>query len=327
MKPAARLTIDGVDASGDLVGRVISIAVTDKEGVTSDTCQIVLNNKPFAAVPRKGAKIRIWLGYADIGLSFMGTFVVDTVELALFPHTMTISGKGADLREKMKENRERHWDGASVGDIVADIASEYGLAAKIDGDVGAHVYPWFGQQDESDLNVLRRLELRHGGLFSIKDGNLVFARRGAGTNAAGEALPEVVVTTQNHVEGTPRIKFGDRAEYKEVAAYYQDRDSAERVEVRTPSSPSASATYRVGEPAADIGEAISISRSKAAELKRQEISFSVTMIGTPAGRAGAPLRFDVGYPDVDRVAFIIETAKHDWSKSGYTTSLDGKLKV
>ncbi|MBU2533343.1 MAG: late control protein D [Alphaproteobacteria bacterium] len=327
MKPQARLTIDGLAAGGELMGRVLSINVTDKDGAGADTCKISLNNWPPASVPRKGAKISIWLGYAGQQLAFMGTFVVDTVEVALFPHTMSITGKSADFREKMKENKERHWDNTSVADIVADIAADHGLVAKVADEVGAHVYSWFGQQDESDIHVLRRLEQRLGGLFSVKDGNLVLAKRGAGANAGGEQLTGLLVTKANLIEGTAKVKYGDRAEYGEVAAYHQDKGKAERVEVRMPSSASAAALYRLGEPFADAAEAEVAAKSKAEDLKRQAVSFSCSIIGTPSARAGAPIGFDVGYPDVDQVDFIIETAKHDFSKSGYKTALDGKLKT
>ncbi len=326
MKPQARLTIDGLAAGGDLMDRVLSINVTDKEGAGADTCKISLNNWPPASVPRKGAKIRIWLGYAGHQLAFMGTFVVDTVEVVLFPHTMSITGKSADFREKMKENKERHWDETSVADIVAAIAADHGLSAKVDEAVGKHIYSWFGQQDESDIHVLRRLEQRHGGLFSVKDANLILAKRGAGANTSGEQLTCLLVTKANLI-GPLKVKYGDRAEYSEVAAYHQDKGKAERVEVRMPSSASAVALYRLGEPFADAAEAKAAAKSKAEDLKRQAVSFSCPIIGTPSARAGAPIGFSVGYPDVDQVAFIIETAKHDYSKSGYRTALDGKLKT
>lgn len=56
----------------------------------------------------------------------------------------------------LKQHRSSHWDGKSVSDIVSDIAGRHGLTAAIDRAVGVHVYPWFGQQDESDLHVLER---------------------------------------------------------------------------------------------------------------------------------------------------------------------------
>lgn len=327
MKPKCKITIDGAGASGELVSRLISCDVTDKEGISSDSVSLQLKNSPPAEIPRRGAKIRVWLGYEGVDLSFMGTFVVDEVEVTLFPHIMQITGKSADLREKMKENKERHWDNKKISEIVGDIADEHGLTAKVDSQVGGHQYAWFGQQDESDIHVLRRLERRHGALFSVKDDQLVFAKRGAATTSGGAPLSGIVVTPQNVIDGSARIRFADRSEYKKVTAYHQDKGKVERAEEYAGSSGAATANYRLGEPFADRAEAGRAAASKSAELKRSEISFSCSIFGDPAARAGAPLTFSQVKAQVDDIEFVIETAKHSWKKSGYTTSLDGKLKV
>ncbi len=327
MRPQCRLTIDGAAASGTLMDRMISVSVTDKEGFASDTCSIKLNNHPAASIPKRGVKMRIWLGYAGGAMSFMGTFVVDGVEVSLFEHTMTISGKGADFREKMKENKERHWDNATIADIISEIAGDHGLSAKVDGAIGAFTYEWFGQQDESDMHVLKRLEERHGALFSVKDGNLVFAARGAGTNADGTALPQITVTPDNLVEGSGSIRYSDRTSYKKVTAYHQDVEKGERVELDWESPDDAQAIYKIGEPFASDKEASAAAASKGKELKRQEISFSAKILGDPTARAGCPLTFSGMEAGIDGIAFIVETATHTYSKESYTTALDGKLKV
>jgi len=326
MRPNCKITIDGILASDFMMSRVISCEVMDKEGVSSDTCRIEMNNSPAVKIPRRGAKIRIWMGYGS-DVVFMGTFVVDETSLSLFPHKMSITGKAADWREKMKENKERHWDAKTVKNIVSQIASDHGLKANVDSGVGAHLYDWFGQQDESDINVLRRLEQRHGALFSIKDGMLIFVKRGAGKTATGVALNGIKVSQDNIVEGSGKITLSDRAEYKEVVAYHQNKDEAKREEISIASSSSGAAIYRMGEPFSSVGEATAAAKSKAEELKRQAIKFSCTIFGNPAARAGAPLVFLGMEVGIDGFEFIIETARHSWSKSGYTTALDGELKI
>ncbi|MCF6344184.1 MAG: late control protein D [Devosiaceae bacterium] len=326
MRPVCKITIDGQTASNELMGRVISCSVNDKEGVGSDTCQIELNNSPSAQIPSRGAIIRIWLGY-DTQLSFMGTFVVDEVSLTLFPHKMSIGGKAADMREKIKENKERHWDKINLGKIVSQIAGDNGLEAKVDSSLANFSYDWFGQQDESDIHVLKRLERQHDALFSVKDNKLIFAKKGTGKTPSGNDLSKVTVTKNNIIEGSGKISLSDRAEYKEVVAYHQNRDDVERKEIKANSSADGTATYRIGEPSASLSEAQAAANSKAKELKRQAIKFSCNIFGNPAARAGAPLVFSGMKVGVDGFEFIIEAAGHKWSKSGYTTSLSGKLKV
>lgn len=325
--PLCKVTIDGVSASDEMMSRLISCEVTDKEGVSADTAKFVLTNEPSVQIPRRGAKAGIWLGYSDSSMTFMGTFVVDEVELSLFPHVMTISAKSADLRQKMKENKERHWDDKTLADIVGEIANDHGYGANIDPEIGSFKYPWFGQQDESDHAVLRRLEKTHGGLFSVKDDNVLFAKRGSGSTPSGATLSTFVVSPLNIIQGSGRVSFADRAEYKSVGAYHQNTEEPERVQVIKDSSPDGSAIYKLAEPFATKAEAEKASESKAKDLKRQGIKFSATVIGSPFARAGVPLVFNEMKAGVDDIEFIIETAKHNWSKSGYSTALEGKLRV
>lgn len=226
MNPQCKITIDGKLASGVFMERLTSCEVTDKDGFTSDSVSIELNDYPPAAIPRKGAIIRVWMGYSAGSMAFMGAFTVDEVEVSVLPYTMSISGKGADFKGDAKSPKTRHWDDKSIKDIVTDIASDLGLSAKVDAAIGAFNYPWIGQQTESGLEFLERLASRHDALFSIKDGNLVFSGRGTGKNASGAALTPVTVTRDMLVEGSTKIRFADRSEVKAVKANWYDRIEA-----------------------------------------------------------------------------------------------------
>ena len=327
MIPTCRITINGALASGAFMSRVISCEVTDKDGVSSDTASIRLNDWPIAAIPETGAIIRIWMGYGVAGAAFMGAFTAEDVEVEFFPFSMSITARAAELRKKKKQNRERHWDKKTVKDIVSEIAGEHGLSPQIDGAVGGHLYEWVGQQNESDIHFLERLAERHDAIFSVKDGKLIFAARGSGSAASGAALTPVIITPGILQPGSGRVRFTDRTQYKSVKASYTDREKAEKLDVEEDSDPKGEAVYRLGEQFADEAEAKKAAKSKAKELKRRTATFSCTILGNPAARAGAPLRFAGCRPGVDGVPFIIETAKHSFSKSGYTTALDGTLKV
>jgi hypothetical protein len=226
MRPQCKITIDGKLASGVFMERLISCEVTDKDGFTSDSVSIELNDFPPAAIPRKGAKIRVWMGYTAGSLSFMGAFTVDEVTVTCLPYTMSISGKGADFKGDAKTQKARHWDDKTLKDIVGDIAGDLGLSAKVDSVIGAFKYPWLGQETESPLEFLERLAKRHNALFSIKDGNLVFSEKGSGKNAGGTALSPVTIRPADLVEGSAKIRFADRSEVEAVKANWYDRVEA-----------------------------------------------------------------------------------------------------
>lgn len=325
--PVAEISVNGKPVASIFNERLISVTIVDKEGVTSDTISCELNDgNPFAAIPKKGDTISARLGYAETGLADFGSYTADDPEVRCLPYGLTVNGKGANVRDKAKQHRARHWDKKSVKDIVSQIAGENGLSPVIDDEIGAYQYEWFGQQDESDLHVVERLARRHDALFSIKDGKLIFAKKGSGQSASGKALTAIVATPFNIVEGTCRVNFAHRQKFKKVKARHQDRKEAELVEVEEDSDEEGTADYTLPEPYADEGEAKKAAKAKAKDLKSETIRTSVTLFGDPAIRAGAPFAYSGVRPGVDDIAFIIETATHTISKAGYTTQVEAKLK-
>lgn len=327
MHPIVEISIDGQPVAGSFYERLISVSVTDKEGIASDTFQMELNDGPpqFLAIPRTGAVVDIRIGYG-VARS-LGTFVVDKVKPKCLPYSMSISGKASDLRGgKLKQRRERHWDKATVKDIVQQISSDEGLSAYVDPDIGAHEYEWFGQQDESNMHVLKRLAERHNGLFKVKDGRLIFSKQGSGKSASGAFIGSVVVTPATIVTGSCEFEANDRTKFSKVIAYYQDRDQARRIEVEADADADGDSEYRIPEPFANAAEADKAAQAKAKDLKRGEGAASVTVIGDAAICAGAPLLFEEVRPGLDGIPYVIDTAKHDYVKSeGFRTAISAKL--
>jgi hypothetical protein len=327
--PIVVLTIDGKPVSLGFMSRLISVTVTDKEGTTSDTIDIELDAGPPAmSVPRQKAIITCSMGYQETGVAYMGTFTADEIELGCLPYKVKIQGKSADMREKLKEHRERHFDNKSVGDIVSQVAGEHGLQAQVSGNVGSHKYPWFGQQSESALHMVKRLADRHGALFAIKDNKLIFAEKGAGLTASGVAVGGVVVTPQMIVEGTCTVKFVERPAHNKVRGAWHDKDKAERTFEEAPADPEGKASYTLRHQYSDKGEAQNAAKSKGKDLQQAADTTSVTIEGNVAARGGGNMVYAGVHPQVDGLPWIIETAVHRFSKSpGYQTQIDGKAKV
>lgn len=326
--PQAEIKVNGKPVATIFNERLISVTIVDKEGVTSDTIACELNDgNPFAEIPKKGDTITASLGYRETGLADFGSYTVDDPEIRCLPYGMTINGKGANVRDGLKQHRSRHWDKKTVKDIVSEIASDNGLSAVVDDEVGSHQYEWFGQQDESDMHVVERLARRHDALFSIKGGKLIFAAKGSGTSASGQELTAVVATPADIVVGTCRINYAHRNKYKKVKGRIQDRKQAKLVEIEVESDEEGTADYTLPEPYADEGEAKKAAKAKANDLKSQTIRTSVTMWGDPSIRAGAPFRYSGVRPGIDGIEFIIDTATHRISQSGYVTDVEAKLKT
>lgn len=327
MRPVVEITIDGQPVAGAFYERLVSLSVTDREGLASDTFDMELNDGPpmFLAIPRTGAIVDIRIGYGSA--QSLGLYIVDKVSCKVLPYSMSISGKARDMSgSKIKERKERHWDNKTVKDIVTDIASDAGLSASVDAEIGALEYEWFGQQDESPIHVLRRLADRHNGLFKVKDGRLIFAARGSGNSAGGDFMGSCIIKPSMIIQGSGSFEANDQTKYSKVVAYHQDKDRAERVEVTAQGNPDGEAEYRIPEPFSSVEEADKAAQAKAKDLKRGEGAASVTVIGDPGITAGAPLLFDGVRPGLDGVPYIIDSATHSYSKGGgFTTQISAKL--
>lgn len=329
MHPIVQMTIDGQPVAGAFYERLISLSVVDKEGIESDTFDASLNDGPpdFLALPRKGAIAVIQLGYRETGTRQVGRFTVDSVKAKCLPYGLTISGKAADLRKgKLKTRAERHWDGKTLGEIVKEVAGDVGLTARVAPSIAGHRYDWVGQQDETPTHFLERLARRHNALLTVKNGNLVFAERGAGQSAAGSALTPVVITPPLVIDGTLDFEFADRQAFGKVVSYYQDRKQAKRIEVEASGEASSDSVYRIPEPFADAAEADKAAQAKAKQLKRGEGSFSVDVIGDTSIQAGAPLVCEGIRPGLDGVQWLIDSVTHTISKSaGFRSKISAKI--
>lgn len=327
MKPSVLVTVDGQPVAGAFYERLISVSVVDKEGAGADTIDIQLNDGPpaFLAIPRKGAIIDVSIGYG--ALRSLGQFTVDKVKVDCLPYAVSISGKSADLRSgKLKERKERHWDKKTLGDIISEIAGESGLSASVDPEIASFKYEWLAQQDESNIHFLRRLEKRHNALFAIKNGKLIFAKRGSGMSASGAFAGSVIVTPAIILQGTCSFEANDRTKYKKVVAYYQDRDKAKRIEVEAEAEADGDSVFRIPEPFATPDEADKAAQAKVKDLKRGEGAASVTVVGDTGIAAGAALLFADVRPGLDGAPYIIDTATHSYSKAaGYLTAISAKL--
>jgi|GEM_PF-439115 len=328
MKPRVEVSIDGVPVAGHFYERLLSLTVTDEEGMKSDTVDIELNDGPpnFLAIPRKGAIISVKMGFGD-DLVPKGVFTADKVNVDCLPYKMSISGKAADLRSgKLKERQERSWDKSKLGDILSQIASESGLTPAVDDDLADFEYDWLAQQDESNINFLRRLAERHNGLFAVKQKRLIFTRLGSGLSASGAPLGSIILTPEKIKVGSLKVEINDRTKYSKVVAYYQDSDKAERVEIDADADADGDSVYRLPEPYASPAEADKAAQAKAKELQRGEGSVSVTVIGDAGIDAGLPLLFANVRPGVDGAPYIIKTAKTSYTKTGaLEVAVSGRL--
>ncbi len=328
MHPKCEIAINGAPVAGRFWERLISVTVNDKEGAGADTIDLYLEDgAPHLTIPQHDDLITCSLGYAETGVSFMGSYKVSDVTVHCLPWTIKVQGKSADMRKSLKEHRERHWDKKTIKDIVGDVAGEAGLEAQVDGQIGSFRYDWWGQQSESGMHMLHRLADRHNGLFTVKHGKLIFAKKGSGQTAGGTSMPPLILMPQQIVRGTCEVHFAGRPKHKSIKAEHYDRKQGKRLTETVPGEDRTEATYTLRHAHAGPEEAKAHAKSRSKKLKRDGTTTSVEIEGDPTAKAGRPIVYRGVRPGVNGIAFIIESAAHTFSRAGYRTKITGKLKV
>ncbi len=225
MKPLFRIVADGAEITALINDRLLLLRTLDKPGMESDEFELRIDDRDsVVALPRRGAGIEIYMGYAGASLARLGRYVVDDVECSGPPDTMVIRGKATDMRGSGKSTRNASWEDVPLSRIVGDIAARNGWQAEC--SVTA-VVPRIDQINESDLNFLTRLAKDYDCTAKVADGKLLVLPRQGGQTASGKRL--ALVTIRRSDVSRWQFRLGDHKTQKAVTTRYQDRKTGDLV--------------------------------------------------------------------------------------------------
>jgi len=222
-----KVTVDDKDISSLIGPRLISLDLTDNRGLEADQLSIVLSDHDgLLAIPSRGAKVRLWLGWSTTGLVDKGTYIVDETEHSGAPDILSIRARSADLRKGLKQKRDASYSNTTLGSILRTIAARQGLAARIAQELDTLSVLQLDQTGESDANLLTRLGEDHDALATIKAGRLIFMPQGKGKTTSGAELGHITLNRQDDDQHS--YLQADRESYEGVRAYYYDVNSAKK---------------------------------------------------------------------------------------------------
>lgn len=286
VKPVYRLVANGGDITAKIQERLMSLNLSDSTGYESDMLEFTLaDDEPMNPIqmPETGAELELFLGY-DLMTQRMGLFIVDEVELAGWPGTMTIRARAATYdkskggKTDLQTQKSRSWTaGTTFGDMIKKIAEEHGMEAAVAASMAKIVLPHIDQADESDLNLLLRIAKKYDGVVKPSGGKITVTKRGEGKTASGEELPKI---TLNATDCTAfRLTSQKRENAGTVVATYQLTKKAARYEVKVGE----------GEPVKRIGKhyptkemALDAAKAELAKRQRNQVTVSVSMPGDPS---------------------------------------------
>jgi phage protein D len=328
IKPTYTVIANSADVTAAIATRLISLSLTDAVGIESDLLEITLaDNDPLVPIaePEDGAELQVSLGYDGINTP-MGLFVVDEIEFAGWPGEMVIRARAAPYdkskggKSNLQTQKSRSWaKGTKLGDMVAKIAKEHGLAPVVAAKLKSITLPHIAQADESDINLLIRIAKKYDAIVKPAAGKLVLAKRGESKSASGEALPPVFIDATDCASW--RRTASKRETAGMVVAYWHAIESAKRNEVKV----------GTGEPVRRLKQyyptqemALAAARADLDRRKRGKVTMALTVVGSPTIAAEAPLTLAGFRPNVDG-DWLISRVSHTYSTDGgYSCSIEAE---
>ncbi len=184
---------------------VESVNITDGIGEFVDTAEITLRNR---MLPVRGEVVSIRMGYVDDAWD-MGRYRVSIITSGNEPKAV-IKCQGIAFNEPIKSKHNQAYRNLTVQEIVAEIAERNKLKSRCDI---AHRYDYLGQDNQSDIELLKNLAADHNALFNIKSDRIVLLDKNADT------LPHVTIST---TECTYSISETSKGFYPSVEVSWQN---------------------------------------------------------------------------------------------------------
>lgn len=348
--PAYSVSVGNVNITNLVNRRLISLTLTDNRGFEADTLELALNDSDgLLELPRKGAQVRVAIGWTDTGMVDKGAYVVDELEHAGAPDQLIIRARSADLREGLTTKRDQSWHETTVGDVVQTIAARNDLQPTISAALDSVPVEHLDQTNESDVNLLSRLAEWHGAVATVKDGRLLFISSGVGKTASGKPLPAVTIDRK---EGDRhRFAVADREAYTAVRAFYFDVRQALRGEVlvneqkaqtiREQSTATRATTDAPDPSVSDTGNiktlrhtyatrtnALRAVHAEMARLQRGLATFSLTLAeGRPELMPEMPANVKGFKGQIDAIEWTLTKVMHSITDSGYTTQVELEVRA
>ena len=316
MTPKFKILADSVDITELIADRLKRLVVTDEAGHNSDAVEIELDNRDGAiAIPRTGAELEVFMGYAETGLTRMGLFTAGDITLSGPPDTLSIQGHAANMRISLKAPKTKSWDQKTISEIVSTIAADHGLTPVVGTALGGIALQHIDQTEESDLHFLTRLAADHDAVAKPVESRLLFVPRGEAKSASGKKLPSVALKRTDLDRWD--MTAASRGKYKSVKAYWHSLDDAERMTVKVGSD---KPCFCLGGSSATPAEARGKAQAKFNELQRGTATLSLTTGGNPTIAAECALSVS-GVPGLEG-AWVVQRVEHTHDDNGYICQIE-----
>ncbi|MGM7959704.1 phage late control D family protein [Yersinia enterocolitica] len=344
--PDYSIIVDGIDKSGGIKKRLMSLTLTDNRGFEADQLDIELDDSDGQLVlPRRGAKIAVALGWQGAALIDKGIFTVDEIEHSGAPDKLTIRARSADFRETLNIRRDQSYHKTTIGGIIKTVAERNKLNPTLNKAMADLAVDHIDQTNESDGNFITRLAKQYGAIAAVKNGNLLFIKQGQAKTASGKPIP--VITIIRSLGDGHQFSMADRGAYTGVVANWLNTRTTEKPVVKVKRK--TARTAKPKQPEEKQGEyligtdenvltlrttyaskhnAQRAAKSNWERLQRGAAKFSIQLA---KGRADlypeVPVKVIGFKKQIDEADWTLVTVTHSVSDTGFTTALELEVKI
>lgn len=313
--------IAGSDVTSKLNPHLISLRVSDNVGTHSDTATIQLDDTDGRLMlPTQGVPVAILLGWEEQGVRLVFSGTVDEVRSSgsRSGRTITVSAKGIDTKSKVKQPQQRHFDKKTVKDALTEAGKEAGIdTVDVDPDLAKIERDYIDMRDESFIHFGERIAREVGGNFRIQGKTATLSKR------MGAYSAFVAVRWGDNLHSWDISPALGRPAFKKTRARWYDRKEAKWKEqnVEVEADAEAESVARYAEP--NEGQSKDKATSDKATSERDVAEGSVTIEGNTGAVPDGLCILSGSRAGIDG-AYRIESVEHEYSRSGFITTLQIK---
>lgn len=321
---AYRISIDETDLTAKIRPRLVSLTLTECRSDQADQLDLTLDDSDgLLAMPPRGAKIALAIGWAGGGLVDKGTFTVDEVEHGGTPDTITLRARTADLIDTFRNLQERSFHETTLGAIVEVIAFEHELVAAIADPLRDIAIKHIDQTRESNAAFIRRLGKKYDAVATVKNEHLLFTLASESRTASGKDLP--VIRIVRALGDSHRYHSAERDSYSGVCAWWHDPKYAKRRPVLAGKGGNMK-HLRISY--ASEADARAAAGAEWQRIRRGVQTFELALaLGDPALMPQSPVSVSGFKPEIDAVDWLAVKVVHSISSGGFTSHIEAETKT
>lgn len=322
--PAFSVTLDEKDITGKIAPRLISLTLTECRGDDADQLDLHLDDSDGKlAIPPRGAKIELQIGWIGGQLVNKGSFTVDEVEHSGAPDTITLRARTASLIDTFRQQQERSHHDTTLGEIIELIAFEHELKAGVAAPLRDVKIKHIDQTRESNAAFLRRMGKQYDAVATVKNDTLLFMPASASQTASGKQLPTIKIIRS--LGDSHRFHSAERDSYSGVRAFWHDDKRAHRRSViaGVPGN-----SKRLRTTFANEADARTAAAAEWQRIQRGLATFEMSLAqGNPSLMPQSPVVVSGFKPQIDEIDWLAVKITHSISGNGFTTQIEAETKT